>query len=63
MEDGRLISDHLRSPVYRKPTNTNLYINWFSYSPTNWKVGTFTNLVRRAVNICSDEGILKTELL
>ena len=58
MEDHRLTTT-----VYRKPTNTNLYINWYSHSPTNWKVGTFTNLVRRAVNICSDEEILKTELL
>ena len=31
MEDGRLITS-----VYQKPTNTNLYINWFSHSPTNW---------------------------
>ena len=46
MEDGRLITT-----VYRKPTNRNQYIIWFSHSPTNWNIGTFTNLVRRAVDI------------
>ena len=57
MEDGSLTTS-----VYRKSTNTDLYINWYSHSPTNWKVGTFTNLVRRAIGICSNEELLKMKL-
>ena len=26
--------------VYRKATCTNNYINWHSYAPSNWKIGT-----------------------
>ena len=59
---SKMIDGKLTTTVYRKPTNTDLYINWYSHSPNNWKVGTFTNLVRRAVDICSNDTLLETEL-
>ena len=60
---GKLKLDNkLETTVYRKPTNTDPYINWFSHSPNNWKVGTFTNLVRRAVTICSTEHLFMKEI-
>ena len=53
--------DILETSVYRKKTNNNIYMNWFSYSPRSWKIGTLRNLVRRAIMISSDCN-LKTEL-
>ena len=54
--------DLVSTTVYRKKTNTNLYINWKSFSPNNWKRGTLKTLVSRAYDICSNEKYLKEEL-
>ena len=48
--------------MYRKKTNTDLCINWKSFSPNNWKWGTLKTLVSRAYDICSNEKYLKEEL-
>ena len=48
--------------MYHKKTNTDLYINWKSFSPHNWKWGTLKTLVARAYDICSTEKYLKEEL-
>ena len=45
--------NQLETTVYRKKTNNNVYMNWNSYSPRTWKIGTLKNLVRRAAMICS----------
>ena len=52
---------HLETSVYRKKTNSDLYMNWNSYSPRAWKIGTLRNLVRRAIMISSPNN-LQTEL-
>ena len=49
--------------VYRKSTDTGIYLNWFSFAPNTWKRGTLKNLVNRAYNIYSTEYLLKKELL
>ena len=54
--------DLINTTVYRKKTNTDLYINWKSFSPNNWKWGTFKTLVSRGYDICSTEKYLKEEL-
>ena len=54
--------DLINTTVYRKKTNTDLYINWKSFSPNNWKWGTLKTLVSRAYDICSTEKYLKEEL-
>ena len=48
--------------VYRKKTNTDLYMNWYSFAPKRWKWGTLKTLVRRAHINCSTEKHLKEEL-
>ena len=54
--------DLINTTVYGKKTNTDLYINWKSFSPNNWKWGTLKTLVLRAYHICSTEKYLKVEL-
>ncbi|KXJ10661.1 hypothetical protein AC249_AIPGENE9575 [Exaiptasia diaphana] len=48
--------------VYRKKTNTDLYIHWQADAPKTWKRSTLRGLVKRAYNICSNEDLLKQEL-
>ena len=52
----------LKTTVYRKKTNNNVYMNWNSYSPRAWKIGTLKNLIRRATMICSDTEDLEEEI-
>ena len=37
----------ISTTVYRKVTNTDIYIYWKSFAPSNWKWGTLKALVRR----------------
>ena len=59
---NRLPDGNLSTTVYRKPTNTNLYINWNSFSPESWKIGTLRNMTKRAASICSSKELLLKEL-
>ncbi len=43
----------LQTNIYRKRTDTSIYINWKSFSPNIWKIGTLKGLLRRAYKICS----------
>ena len=36
--------------VYRKPTNTDVYLNWNAHPPTTWKRGILRTI--RAYTIC-----------
>ena len=47
---------------YLKKTNADLYINWNSHAPIQWKRGTFKNLIQRSILICSNEKLLEDEL-
>ena len=48
--------------MYRKATDNDVFMNWHSYSPRSWKIGTVKNLVKRAITISSTEELLKNEL-
>ena len=52
----------ISTKVYRENTNTDIYINWKSIAPNNWKWGTLKTLVTRAFDICSTDKYLKEEL-
>ena len=54
--------DNIETCVFRKPTNTDIYINWNSFAPFQWKYSTFKTLVYRAYIVCSDNQHLKSEL-
>ena len=52
----------ISTKVYRGNTNTDIYINWKSFAPNNWKWGTLKTLVTRAFDIRSADEYLKEEL-
>lgn len=56
-EDGSFITE-----VYRKETDTNIYIHWKSFAPDTWKIGTLKGLFRRAYVVCSSTEGLKKEI-
>ena len=56
-ENGSFITE-----VYRKKTDTNIYLHWNSFSPDTWKIGTLKGLFRRAFLVCSEEEGLKKEI-
>ena len=58
----RNTNDTINTTVYRKPTNTDIYINWHSHSPLKWKKTTANVLIQRAIKICSNKKFLDEEL-
>ena len=39
------ISDHIHAIVYRKETNSDLYLHWHAFAPISWKRRTLRMLV------------------
>ena len=58
----RNLDGSFETDVYRKKTDNSIYINWNSYAPKIWKIGTLKGLVRRAHLICSNETLKEKEL-
>ena len=55
--------DLINTNVYRKKTNTGLYINWKSFSPNSCKCRTLKTLVSRVYDTFSTEKYLLIKLL
>ena len=55
-------NNKLQTGVYRKPTSSDIYINWNVHAPTEWKIGILRNLIKQAKIICSDESLEKEEM-
>ena len=53
--------DNIETCVFRKPTNTDIYIYWNSFAPFQWKYSTLKTLVYRAFIVCSDNQHLESE--
>ena len=51
--------DTIETTVYRKPTNSDIYLNWKSFSPCSWKRGNLKTIITRAFLICSITDFLK----
>ena len=47
--------------IYRKPTYTGLITKWNSFVPYSYKVSTISNMVYRAIRICSSYKLLHEE--
>ena len=56
-EDGSFTTS-----VYRKKTDTNLYVNWGAFAPKQWNIGTLKGMFRRAFLICSEQEGLDREI-
>ena len=50
------------SAVFRKETNTDIYLHWDSFAPRTWIIGTLKLLVSRAIMISSTDYFLEMEL-
>ena len=48
--------------VYRKPTNSDIYIHWLSHAPKRWKIGTLKAILYRAYKVCSNIKLRDEEL-
>ncbi|CAF1001348.1 unnamed protein product [Rotaria sordida] len=48
--------------VYRKPTDTGLYLRWTSNQPRSYKINLIKCLCTRAKRICSSDNLFKQEL-
>ena len=58
-----IIKDNtIHTTVYRKPTNTDIYLHWESFAPKKWKTCTLKTLIYRAYRICSSPELLEKEL-
>ena len=53
---------NLETKVYRKATNTDIYMNWHSHAPLTWKISTLRCLIKRAFMISSNDKYLQEEL-
>jgi hypothetical protein len=62
--DVLVINKHgrLHTEMYRKPTFTGVYLNWFSLTSKKYKVGLIGCLVDRIWKICSDPETRELEL-
>ena len=58
----RLNEKAIETSIFRKETNTNIYINWNSHAPMQSKIGKERNLVQRSTMICSNEITLEKEM-
>ena len=56
------IGQKIETLVYRKSTNTDIYIHWDSCAPSSWKGSTLKTLIMRAYTISSNDSYLKLEL-
>ena len=48
--------------AYSKNTITDIHLNWFSYAPNTWKIGTLKVLINRPYTLRSTNSHLKEEL-
>ena len=56
------VNGSFSTEVFRKKTDTNVYINWKAFAPRSWKIGTLKGLFRRAYLVCSETKGLNKEL-
>ena len=58
----RMSNVTFQSLVYLKPTNTDLCIQWQSYAPECWRVGSLKTLIHHAYTVCSTPECRRVEL-
>ena len=48
----------IETAVYRKKTNSDIYLNWNSFEPNSWEWATLRTNVTRTFEICSTNKFL-----
>ena len=54
--------NELACSIYRKSTNNDIYMNWYSFALKTWKMETLKILIESAILISSTEELLNEEL-
>ena len=57
-----LAINKVETSVYRKATDTNIYIKWHSHVPSSWKIGTLRNLIKAVKLLSSSKFLLRNEM-
>ena len=52
----------LKTTVYQKPTQNDMYLHWDSFAPESWKQGTLKTLLLRAHILCSNQHLLEKKI-
>ena len=52
----------LETTVFRKETNSDMYIHWRSFAPMIWKKDTLRTLIIRALTVFCNDNLLREEL-
>ena len=58
----RTSNNKFETSVFRKSTNTNIFVNWNTSSPTDWKTETLKTLTKPTKTIYWNKILLKTEI-
>ena len=58
----RINKNKIETYVYWKATDTNIYINWYSHAPSNWKTGILRNLKKTAKLVSSTKLLLRNKI-
>ena len=58
----RIDSNKFETKVYRKPTNTNVVMNFEAIASTKWKIALIKCFLRRASRVVSTEALLDKEI-
>ena len=58
----RINKNEIEISIYRKAANANIYINWHSHAPSNWKIRTLRNLIKRAKIVSSIKLLLRNKI-
>ena len=53
---------YIVAAVYRKKTNTDIFLNWKSFGPNDLKWDTLRTIITRAFEICSTNKFLEEEI-
>lgn len=59
---SRKLDGSFDTEVFRKKTDSSIYINWDAFACRSWKIGTLKGLFRRAFLVCSTEKSLEGEI-
>ena len=60
--DILVIRNNSIETVYRKPTNSEIYLNWNLLSPKSWKRGTSRTIIKRTYVVCLTTDLLQKEV-